>query len=602
MKNLIKNATQQFQQKNFASSIEIASTIKKSSKDYPIAKKLIADCQYSIGVTQIHFSDLIAAQKSFEKCLQLSPTHEDANNNLAGIFVKKGEIEKAIPHYEKCLQINPKRHLSMRDLAICYERIDNLEDASKLYQKLSESMPTDGIDSLRQALLVNSIIPNFETIKTTRENTTNKLDFYMKSARKISNPEIKNGVYFYFSYHGECNKILNLKIAQAYLHGTPELAWTSPHIPDWSKPSDKIKIGIISENLREHSIGHTSSGIIEKLDRNRFEVIVVHIGTPIKDTLHNWINSKADKVIYTDGNSLQSAREAISSIKLDIAFWQDIGMNPFSYFLAFSRLAPVQVTTFGHPDTTGIPNMDYFISSEFYETQNSDENYSEKLIRLPDAGTLSYYYYPEPAADLGRDHFGLSSSDNIYICPQTLFKIHPVMDAIFSKIFEKDHRARFILIEPRETNMKPALLKRILKKYPHLESRLTFIPRIANPATYKALLKCSDVMLDTVYFNGQNTNLEAFSVGLPIVTLPSPLQRGKHTLGMYMAMNFLELVANSIDDYADLAIKLINESDFSIHCRTEIKNRRSILYENMNFIHNLEKALIDMLNKQVAAI
>ena len=69
-----------------------------------------------------------------------------------------------------------------------------------------------------------------------------------------------------------------------------------------------------------------------------------------------------------------------------------------------------------------------------------------------------------------------------------------------------------------------------------------------------------------------------------------------------MAMNFLELVANSIDDYADLAIKLANESDFSIHCRTEIKNRRSILYENMNFIHNLEKALIDMLDKQVAAI
>lgn len=490
----------------------------------------------------------------------------------------------------------------MRDLAICYERIDNLEDASKLYQKLSESMPTDGTDSLRQALLVKSIISDIDSIQITRENTNNKLDLHIKSARKISNPEIKNGVYFYFSYHGECNKILNTKIAQAYLHGTPELAWTSPHIPDWSKPSNKIKIGIISENLREHSIGHTSSGIIEKLDRSRFEVIVIHIGTPIKDTLHNWINSKADKVIYTDGNSLQSAREAISSIKLDIAFWQDIGMNPFSYFLAFSRLAPVQVTTFGHPDTTGIPNMDYFISSEFYETQNSDENYSEKLIRLPDAGTLSYYYHPQPAADLGRDHFGLSSSDNIYICPQTLFKIHPVMDDIFSKILEKDHRARFILIEPRETNMKPALLKRILKKYPHLESNLTFIPRITNPATYKALLKCSDVMLDTVYFNGQNTNLEAFSVGLPIVTLPSPLQRGRHTLGMYMAMNFLELVANSIDDYADIAIKLASESDFLIHCRTEIKNRRSVLYENIDFIHSLEKALIDMIDKQVTTI
>lgn len=581
--------------------MEVANNIKKSSKDYPVAKKLIADCHYNIGVTQIYFSDSISARESFEKCLRILPNHENANNNLAGICVITGEIEKAIFYYEKTLKINPRRYSSMMDLAICHERTDDLETASKLYQKLSAAMPADGRASMRDALLVKSIIPDLETARSTRENTKNKLDLYMRSARKISNPETENGVYFYFSYHGECNKELNSKIAQAYLHGTPELAWTSPHINNWKKPPNRIKIGIISENLRKHSIGHTSSGLIEKLDRNRFEVIVIHIRTPTRDTLHEWINSKADKVIYIDGNSLPPAQEAISSMKLDIAFWQDIGMNPFSYLLAFSRLAPVQVTTFGHPDTTGIPNMDYFISSELYETKNSEENYSEKLIKLPDAGTLSYYYRPEPASDLDRSYFGLPPDKNIYICPQTLFKIHPIMDDIFLKILQKDPLAIFILIEPDEKHMKPALSRRLFSKYPNLESSLLFIPRIKDPAIYKALLKCSDVMLDTVYFNGQNTNLEAFSVGLPIVTLPSSLQRGRHTLGMYMAMNFMELVAQSIDDYVDLATQLTNKSDFSTHCRTEIKNRCSILYENIDFIHNLETALIDMIDRQPSA-
>ena len=45
----------------------------------------------------------------------------------------------------------------------------------------------------------------------------------------------------------------------------------------------------------------------------------------------------------------------------------DVGMDPMTYFLAFARLAPVQCVTWGHPVTTGVPNMDYFISSDLLE-------------------------------------------------------------------------------------------------------------------------------------------------------------------------------------------------------------------------------------------
>ena len=81
---------------------------------------------------------------------------------------------------------------------------------------------------------------------------------------------------------------------------------------------------------------------------------------------------------------------------------------PFGYFLAFSRLAPVQCVSFGHPDTTGIPTMDYFVSNDLYETPGSEAHYSERLFRLHDLASLAYYYRPERSAQRkDRRHFGL---------------------------------------------------------------------------------------------------------------------------------------------------------------------------------------------------
>ncbi len=67
-------------------------------------------------------------------------------------------------------------------------------------------------------------------------------------------------------------------------------------------------------------------------------------------------------------------------------------MDPFSYLLAFSRLAPVQCVTRGHPDTTGILNIDYFISCEDFETEGAEMQYSESLVRM--TNIPNYFYRP----------------------------------------------------------------------------------------------------------------------------------------------------------------------------------------------------------------
>ena len=72
--------------------------------------------------------------------------------------------------------------------------------------------------------------------------------------------------------------------------------------------------------------------------------------------------------------------------------YPEIGMNAPTMQMAALRLAPVQCTAWGHPVTTGLPTIDYFLSSELMEAENAQDHYSEKLIRLPNIGVS----YPKP--------------------------------------------------------------------------------------------------------------------------------------------------------------------------------------------------------------
>jgi len=240
--------------------------------------------------------------------------------------------------------------------------------------------------------------------------------------------------------------------------------------------------------------------------------------------------------------------------------------------------------------------MDYFISSALYELERAQEHYSERLVLVPNAGTLSYYHKPElPAPTLSRTDFGLSDKEHVYFCPQTLFKMHPKMDDVFAGIAQRDPDARIVLIEPAHRHMRDALEERLKHRLPEAAfSKIYFIKRLKH-ADYLRLMSCADVMLDTVHFNGQNTNLEAFSLRIPVVTWPGTMQRERHTVGMYKAMGealFADLIASDAEDYAAKAVRIACEPMHRATLQARIEHHSDVLYANNDFIRAVEEILI----------
>jgi predicted O-linked N-acetylglucosamine transferase (SPINDLY family) len=248
-------------------------------------------------------------------------------------------------------------------------------------------------------------------------------------------------------------------------------------------------------------------------------------------------------------------------------------------------LAPVQCVTWGHPDTTGIPNLDYFVSCDAMEPDGAAAHYSETLMRL--SGPTVHVQRPALAARKPRAAFGLPDEAHVYVCPQSLFKLHPDFDGVVASILAGDPQGLVVLLEGKDRHHKEILLERMQRDGGVDISRVRILPQ-QPPQDFVNLIAVSDVMLDPLHYSGGKTSLEAFAMGTPIVTWPGEFMRGRHTYGWYKLMGIDRLIARDWDDYVRLALALGTDPQARAAASAEITEKRDVLYENKATIRAIE--------------
>ena len=440
---------------------------------------------------------------------------------------------------------------------------------------------------MRDLLASPAIFQSVEEMREHRQRQEEGLAELERQRLVISDPLTEvNSTNFYAAYHGLNDRDLQARLAGHFLRATPSLAWVAPHCRQpRARLSRPLRVGFISRFLHMHTIGEVNVGIIRNLSREVCRVILLR--TPCPDhPVARLIRDSADEVV-TLSPSLQAARQEIAEQQLDVLFYTDIGMDPFTYFLAFARLAPVQCVTWGHPVTTGIPNIDYYLSSVDLEPPDAERHYTEKLVLLKSLPT--HYYAPAffPPAKT-RQHFGLSEEDHLYMCPQAPFKLHPDYDVILRNILRADPRGRLLFIRSQNPEWTAQLLVRFRRSMPDVADRIQFLPHQGGQ-DYLHLLAVCDVLLDTTHFGGGNTTYKAFSVGAPIVTLPGKFARGRVTSACYRKMGVLDCIAADEEDYVRIAVRLGTDATWRQDMKSRIEAARDVLYEDTEVLRELEE-------------
>jgi predicted O-linked N-acetylglucosamine transferase (SPINDLY family) len=590
---------------------------------------------YSIGAILQNRGQSDEAISCYLRALDIDPDHADARNNLGVLYQAQGRVSESVaclrqlverhPQFasawnnlgcalqaareideaEACLQraicLDPRDPNAHSNLALI-QREQGRFDESKASSQRALELRDNPAERVRLATLLPVVARSAEELAHWRRRFDEELDKLIAQGITLSDPLREVGVCnFSLAYQPESDRRLQEKAAKLYTLACPSLSFKAPNAVAQDVRHDRrLRVGFISRFMHNHSIGRTTRGILAELDRSKFHVSALFVPPLVKDAISDFICDHADLHVVLPP-TLQGARETIARLDLDILFYQDIGMDAYTYYLAFSRLARVQCLSFGHPDTTGIPNMDYFVSCENFETDGAAEHYSERLFLLRGIGSLAYYYRPAPVnPDKNRAYFGLSETAHIYLCPQTLFKVHPDFDAILGGILRADPDAEIVLIEARIGAWGNMLRTRFAASIPEHAHRIRFLPGM-SPEDFVALLAAGDVVLDTIYFNGMNTSLEAFSVGTPIVTMPGTQQRGRHTYGMYRHMGMLDCVAEDSAQYIDLSVKLGTDKRFREAIKEKILSRNHVLYEDRAVVREFERFFLSACESNSAA-
>jgi len=350
-------------------------------------------------------------------------------------------------------------------------------------------------------------------------------------------------------------------------------------------------VGILSGFFYNHSVWKIPiKGWIENLNRDEFQLYGYHTG---------WENDEqteiAKKSFHRFTGNLPTVEDWIRCItddRLHILIIPEIAMDPMTPCLAAFRLAPVQCASWGHPDTTGFPTVDYYLSSDLMEPENGQDHYSEKLIRLPN---LSIYYDPldTASAPVDRAHFGLRDDLPLFICTQSLFKYLPQYDDVFPRIALETGACQFAFIENRRsTTLGERFMRRLDMAFSRfslrMEDYVKMVPQL-DTARYNAFNKLADVFLDSIGWSGCNSTLEALACDLPVVTMPGELMRGRHTHAILKMIDMSETEGRNMDEYVAIAARLAKEPAWRKEISEKIARNLHLAYRDMVCIRGLEE-------------
>jgi len=521
----------------------------------------------------------------FQKVVELGVATPQVHESLAWANVRAGRTDAALPAAREAARGAPHSAQAAQVAAHCELESGDMDAALDSLRRLETLAPPAARWRFMRSIAWPPMVESREQIARRHAEVDAALDYLIAHPAPITDPlrEVATTA-FYMAYQGFDDTALQRKIAEAYRLATPGLEWTAPHVAT-RKPGARIRLGIVGRHLTDHTIGKLNIGIAQKLDRRRFEVIVMRPPSA-PDFLSGAFDGCADAAVSLPFD-LPGARARIAEAELDAIFYPDIGMEPLTYFLAFARLARVQFTTWGHPVTTGIPNVDFFLSPRAAEPRDAQRFYRERLVQT--RNPPSYYYRPRPPSSFDlRSHLGLRKGERIYASPQTMYKMHPDFDDALAGILRRDREGRVVVIAAAREGWNAKLRARLRRAGPDVADRIVFLPALSLP-DYLALLRDADALLDTFHFGGGCSSYESFGMSAPVVTLPGERMRARITAALYARMGQSRWIARDAADYVELALRLAHGGAEREAWRAEIADGAARFMENDDVVREYEE-------------
>ena len=388
------------------------------------------------------------------------------------------------------------------------------------------------------------------------------------------------------------------RCAEIYSGGETPAA-VAPREPH--KRTDRIRIGYVSGEFRDHSISWLRAGVFEAHDTSRFEIIGFDNGWDDGGVVRGRIDRAMDRIVAISGLSDAEAAAAIAGEGIDVLIDLN-GFNGLNRMGVFAlRPAPVQATLPGYPGTLGADFIDYIVADATVLPPRHMPFYAEKAVHLPDS------YQPNDRGKaisdraFSRTDVGLPDKAFIFCCFNANYKILPPMfDAWIRILRSVEDSVLWLLADNAEAT---ANLRREAAARGVDPARLVFAAR-APLADHLARHALADLFLDTLPCNAHATASDALWAGLPLLTCIGGTFSGRVAASLLNAIGLPELIAPTLPDYEATAIRLARNPTELARLRGKLGENRltTPLFDTARYTRHLESAYVAMHERHLAGL
>ena len=549
----------------------------------------------------LHLSGLVAYQQGrlveavdlLGRAHKISERHHVCEMRFALALLALKRTAEAEAHFRHAVEVKPDFHEGWDNLAYCLKTQDRLAEAITCHKRVVALSPDYAVGWFNYGLTL-SLFGRIAEALTCHDRSLVADPSYAKGhfgraqalqqAHRIPEAIESYGKYLLLKpEHHEARSyrlyaLHNLEgisreenfaehVAFGRAVGTPK----APILPNSPDANRRLRLAVLSPDLRDHSCAFFLEPLLAHLDREQFELYLYHdhfredaVSERFKSLAVVWRNMigqpepTVEKIIRADA----------PDILIDLAGHTGV-TNRLPLFAR--RLAPVQITYLGYPDTTGLPAMDYrFTDAVADPSGDADKFATEKLVRF---APTAWSYAPPPEAPDVASLPSLTRGHVTFGCFNSLAKVTDTLLFLWARVLHAVPNSRLNLKGPDLSD--PTVQARYHERFVRCGvpvDRVNLIERTADRKAHLALYHQIDVALDTAPYHGTTTTCEALWMGVPVVSLVGDRHMSRVGASLITAIGHPEWLAQTPDDYVRLAMALAGDSEKLAEIRAGLRS------------------------------
>jgi protein O-GlcNAc transferase len=574
-----------------------------------------AEAYYNKGKSLAQLRIYDQSLRAFDAALALRPDLAEASSGRGYIFTELKQYDDAFAAYDTALRLKPDLAEAWRGRGNIFSELKRYDDAFAAYDTALRLKPDlaevwlgrgeifsklkrydDAFAAYDTALALK---PDLKFAKGARLHAKLMMGDWAKIDTEIADllSEVRDQKpvsvpFVLLSIPASCAD--QLQCAKTFVSdkGSFSALWS-----DEIYSHDRIRIGYLSADFRNHALAQLAVGLFEHHDKSRFEIMAISCGADDGSDLRNRIRSAAKHFINVSGMPDSAIAEFIRRREIDILVDQS-GFTQDSRFSVFARRAsPLQVNFLCYTGTMGADCIDYIIADPTVIPKDHFPFYSEKVVWLPDTYQANDRSRPTSGRRPTRSECNLADAAFVFCCFNAAYKITPEVFGVWMRLLAKREGSVLWLLQTNPTAAQN--LRREAEAHGIAPKRLIFAP-VMPFVDHMARIGLADLFLDTLPYNAHTTASDALWAGVPVLTCLGDTFAGRVAASLLKAVGLDELITTSLEDYEILALKLAQDRALLASLREKVERNRETypLFNTARFARHIEAAYMTMWERQ----